>query len=148
MALLVLGSSSRVAAAQDAPAVRNEATTEIAGRLRSFYFNLASNSWEPLTSDILAAKVVAHRPFPQTLLAAARPAGAGLSLVERPCSSDRSVSVEQAVIAVEGDWAEARVPQCGPVPQHDEFRLIRFAGRWRFVSIHLSQHSPSVTVQR
>jgi hypothetical protein len=148
IAFLVLG-SSRMLAAQDGPAFRNEGIAEIGGRLRSFYFNLASNNWDALTADILAAKVVAHRPPPEMLLLrAATPAGAGASLVERPCSGDLSVSVHQAVIAVEGDWAEARVPHCGPVPRYDEFRLIRFAGRWRFVSIHLSQHSLSVTVER
>jgi hypothetical protein len=39
--------------------------------LRAFYFNLAHQDWEALTADILAAKVVAHRPAPDAMIRAA-----------------------------------------------------------------------------
>ena len=144
LAFLLLGTST-AAAAQEAPAVPTAAAAEISGRLRSFYFNLGHNDWEALTADILAAKVVAHRSLPERLLLESlSPPGTGSSPVV--CSG--AVSVEQAVITVEGDWAQASVPHCGPVSRHDEFRLIQFAGRWRFVSIRLSQQPVNVTAGR
>jgi hypothetical protein len=56
-------------------------------------------------------------------------------------------AVEQAVIELDGDWAEVSVPRCSPAVGADEFRLIRFDGRWRFVYIHLSQQM-NVTAER
>ena len=126
----------------------SEAHAEIAARLRSFYFNLAHNDWEALTADILAAKVVAHRPPPQSRLLRPAASDTRLGRGEGVCSPDRSVSVQDTVISVQGDWAEAVVPHCARVSGHDEFRLIRFAGRWRFIAIHLFQQPVSLTVDR
>lgn len=147
LSLLLMGSST-AATAQELATVRDEAHAEIAARLRSFYFNLAHNDWEALTADVLAAKVVAHRPPPKSRLLrpAARDTGVGGG--EGVCSTDRSASVQDAVISVQGDWAEAVVPHCARVSGHDEFRLIRFAGRWRFIAIQLFQQPVSLTVER
>ena len=146
LAFLMLGSGT-AAAAQEATVVPTGAAAEIGGRLRAFYFNLGHNDWDALTADILAAKVVAHRRPPERLLLAPlTPPGTASSPAEKVCPG--AVAVEQAVITVEGDWAGASVPHCGPVSLHDEFRLIQFAGRWRFVSIHLSQQPVNVTAER
>jgi hypothetical protein len=136
------------AAAQEATTVRNEAHAEIGARLRSFYFNLAHNDWEALTADILAAKVVAHRPVPESLLLGSDTPATPLSLAERVCSRGQSTSIHDAVITVQGDWAEAVVPHCARGSRNDEFRLIRFAGRWRFIAIQLSQQPVNLTVER
>jgi hypothetical protein len=88
---------------------------------------------------------VAHRPPPAILLSQAATPAEAESGDEPTCPTTRPVSVAQAVIAVKDDWAEARVPHCGPGSRHDEFRLIRFAGRWRFVFIHLSPLPVHVT---
>jgi hypothetical protein len=145
-AVLVAGSSTG-AAAQGLTAAPSEAA-EIGGRLRSFYFNLAHHNWDALTGDILAAKVVAHRPPPQSLLfgkhSLVQPVPSRLVV----CSDSDPVSVEQAVISVQGDWAEVTVPHCAPVLGWDEFRLIRFGGRWRFVAVHLFQRASDVTSGR
>jgi hypothetical protein len=119
-------------------ATGDDTVVEIRARLRSFYFNLAHNDWEALTADILPAKVVAHRPPPESLLQ-------GLSAAA--CSSRDSISLEQTVITTDGDWAEAAVPHCSGDEGSDQFRFIRFAGRWRIVSIDLLQQ-PKATVGR
>ena len=144
---LLLGSSTAALAQEPAEAL-NEAHAEIAARLRSFYFNLAHHDWEALTADILAAKVVAHRPPPRRLLPRPAAPDSGLGPGAGVCSSDRTISVQTAVIGVQGDWAEAVVPHCAPVSGHDEFRLIRFAGRWRFIAIQLFQQPVRLTMDR
>lgn len=124
------------AAAQHSAGVADGSKAEIAARLRSFYFNLARGDWEALTADVLAAKVVAHRAAPK-----ARPSASLARPAPRPpvCSMSDSVSVEHAVINIQGDWAAVTIPHCAAGRGWDEFRLIRFSGRWRFVSIELFQ---------
>ena len=150
MAVLgLLAMSQTAAVAQDRPAAVAEPDGEIAGRLRAFYFNLAHGDWDALTADILPAKVVAHRPIPE--IRAPDRGGLkplGLASRDRACSADHTLSIRQAVIRVEGDWAQATVPHCPPDGGSDEFRLIRFAGRWRFVGIHLLRQPVSVTAER
>ena len=149
LALAVAAMSPASAVAQDRPVAQTEAAAEIAGRLRAFYFNLAHHDWEALTADILAAKVVAHRAMPETWSLTGRQLD-----LSRPSSGDvvcpakERISIRQAVITVVGDWAEALVPHCPADNGSDEFRLIRFAGRWRFVGIHLLQQPVSVTAER
>ena len=124
--------------------------------LRAFYFNLAHQDWEALAADILSAKVVAHRPPPEALLQlAARPApvtgsGAALAAENSPqCSSRGGALIDQAAFTLEGDWAEASVPRCGMTAGGaDEFRLIRFEGRWRVVYIDLFRESSQVELAR
>ena len=147
LTLLLMGRST-AAIGQEPATVGNEAHAEIAARLRSFYFNLAHNNWEALTADILAAKVVAHRSPPESQLLRPASADTGLGRGEGVCSTDRSGSVQYAVISMQGDWAEAVVPHCARVSGHDEFRLIRFAGRWRFIAIQLFHPPVSLTVDR
>jgi hypothetical protein len=145
----VLLASSAGAAAQQSPGPADSARAEIHTRLRAFYFNLAHKDWDALTADILAAKVVAHRPAPDALLAIVglprkepqgRGAGSSPAASDTACSSAASAPVDQATIIFEGGWAEVSVPRCSSGPAGtDEFRLIRFEERWRFVYIDLSQ---------
>ncbi|MGH7526672.1 MAG: hypothetical protein ACREMX_08195 [Gemmatimonadales bacterium] len=108
---------------------------QIRTTLRAFYFSLAHQDWEAMTADILAAKVVAHRPAPQAMVRSSTAAD------PVACPSRASASVDRAAIALDGDWAEASVGA-------DRFRLIRFEDRWRFVSIHLCQGPVSVLTDR
>jgi len=129
--------------AQQAAVQADSARAQIHTSLRAFYFNLAHQDWEALTADILAAKVVAHRPAPAALVAAAQSPDLGLptSGSNHPaCSSSATPPVDQAVMILDGDWAEVSVPRCRIVGDGaDEFRLIYFAQRWRIVYIDLSK---------
>jgi hypothetical protein len=146
--VMLAGSVSATAssAAQQSEARLDSVRVEIQTTLRSFYFNLAHRDWEALTADILAAKVVAHRPAPDRLVAAASrpsvesPGPGGLSLAANPagCPSDGTPLIDQAQVTLEGDWAEVTVPRCPARSDGaDEFRLIRFEQRWRIVYIAL-----------
>jgi hypothetical protein len=129
--------ATATAAAQQAPAQGDSARAQIHRTLRAFYFNLAHNDWEALTADILPAKAVAHRSPPEALAMAA-PSAAG-ALVE--CGSPTTPSIDGAIITRDGDWAEVSVPRCTEPRGADEFRLVRFQRRWRFVHIDLF-HEP------
>ena len=129
--LLVTAASTAVA--QQAPAQRDSTRAQIQRTLRAFYFNLAHDDWEALTADILPAKVVAHRSAPEALAMAAR------SATDPPveCASPETRSIDRAIITFEGDWAEVSVTRCTEPRGADQFRLIRFDRRWRFVHIDL-----------
>jgi len=131
-------------AAQQAPAPQETTEAQIQRTLRAFYFNLARGDWEALTADILPAKVVAHR-FPP-----AAPGPASLPVAGQPgeCVAAAAPPIHQATIRLDGDWAEVSVPRCSAVRAADEFRLIRFAQRWRFVYIHLFQELPHLSTER
>jgi hypothetical protein len=150
LAFLLLLVSASESVAQRSPAQRDYASPEIAGRLRAFYFNLAHNDWEALTADILAAKVVAHRPPPEYFVvdAARRGDSAQAGETNLSCTEAMQAAVEEAVIELDGDWAEVSVPRCNPAIGADEFRLIRFDGRWRFVYIQLFRRPINVTTER
>jgi hypothetical protein len=154
----VLVAWTPAATGQQSPAQPDSARAQIHTTLRAFYFNLAHRDVEALTADILAAKVVAHRPAPDALLAASSsssgPAGQGAgdsSAVEdlAACCSEATPLLDQATIALEGDWAEVSVPRCiARLAGADRFRLIRFKERWRFVNIHLFQQPVNVSADR
>jgi hypothetical protein len=144
---LVLSAWTASATAQQSTIRPDSARAQIHTSLRAFYFNLAHQDWEALTADILAAKVVAHRPAPETLVLAASAAAAP---VDGPaaCSSNRPL-VDQAIITLDGNWAEVSVPRCSAaLAGADEFRLIHFEERWRFVFIDLYEGSVNVSTGR
>ena len=148
--LAVLLTATVAGTAQQSP---DSARAQIHTRLRAFYFNLAHQDWEALTADILAAKVVAHRPAPAALVAAAaspsREVRGSASYHRAACSSRATPLVDQSVMLLHGDWAEVSVPRCGTVGGgEDEFRLIHFEQRWRIVSINLFQERRSVSTER
>ena len=150
--IAVLVASPVIATAQQAPAQLDSA--QIHTTLRAFYFNLAHQDWASLNADILPAKVVAHRPAPEGLVAAAASPrrAAGLSPATHDlvaCSPKATALVDQATITLDGDWAEVSVPRCTAAPEGaDEFRLIHFEERWRFVYIDLFEESVNVATDR
>jgi hypothetical protein len=156
---VVLVGWSTGASAQERPARIDSVQIQIQTTLRRFYFNLAHQDWEALTSDILAAKVVAHRPAPEALVIAgnrpsARPsngAGAGELAADqvRGCPSGATARVDRAIITLDGNWAEVSVPSCSAAQSAvDEFRLIKFEDRWRIVYIDLFQEPVNISTDR
>jgi hypothetical protein len=54
-----------------------------------------------------------------------------------------SPKVEEAAIRLDGDWAEVSVPRCsGTSSGADEFRLLYFEQRWRFIYTDLFKARP------
>lgn len=130
--LLFMGAlaNPRDVRAQDTPAD----TAGIHTALRAFYFSLSHRDWEAIAGQVLSAKVVAHRPPPDAMVAAEAAAGRAAGLA---CGESR--------ITRDGSWAEVSVVRCGGTARGvDEFRLIRFQRRWRIVYIDLSRESVSV----
>lgn len=138
LALTTLASIPVVA--QDSAAA-DPARDQIRQTLRAFYFNLARSDWEAMTADILAAKVVAHRPPPEATMVSSE----GTTRQRHDlaaCTAEANALVDRAAIELYLDWAEVRIPRCGSQTGADRFRLIRFQGRWRFVHVSLEQGSP------
>jgi hypothetical protein len=139
LVLAFLAGLTTTAFGQQTPGISDLERTEIHSILRRFYFNLAHRDWEALTSDILAAKVLAHRPVPTRLLMGLG-SDSSRAPVERPTCRRDLPAVEQAVLARSEDWIEVVVPRCpAGLEGGDRFRLVRFENRWRFVHIRLAQ---------
>jgi len=146
---LVLSAWTVSATTQQSPIQPDSARAQIHTSLRAFYFNLAHQDWEALTADILAAKVVAHRPAPEALVLAAASAGASSLAGEPACTSNQAALVDRAIITLDGSWAEVSVPRCtAALAGADEFRLIHFEERWRFVYIDLYDERMNVSTGR
>jgi len=145
LALMTLSiAATATAAAQQASAQRDSSRAQIERTLRAFYFNLAHDDWEALTADILPAKVVAHRSAPEALVMSA-PSAAGAPV---ECASPATPSIDGAIITLDGDWAEVSVPRCTAPRGADEFRLILFERRWRFVYIDLFREPLHLSTER
>ena len=145
---LLLSAWTAGATAQQSPIQPDSARAQIQTSLRAFYFNLAHQDWEALTADILAAKVVAHRPAPEAMVLAASAGASSVADEPAACSSNQAL-VDQATITLEGDWAEVSVPRCtAALAGADEFRLIHFEERWRFVYIDLYDEPVNVSKGR
>jgi hypothetical protein len=143
--LAVLLAPTGTATAQRPTVQLDSARGQIRTTLQAFYFNLAHLDWEALTADILPAKVVAHRRFPEARVKAGSSAADG-----RVCGSPGTTAlVDQAIITLDGDWAEVSVPRCSAGPAGaDRFRLIHFEERWRLVYINLFQQPANVSTDR
>jgi hypothetical protein len=140
--LVIVATASAVA--QQVPAQRDSTRAQIQRTLRAFYFNLAHDDWEALAADVLPAKVVAHRPAPEALVTSAP------SATEAPveCATPAAPSIDGAIIRLDGDWAQVSVPRCTEPRGADQFRLVRFDRRWRFVYIGLSRERLSLSTKR
>ncbi|MGH7702901.1 MAG: hypothetical protein ACREMO_07380 [Gemmatimonadales bacterium] len=133
---------SAPAAAQE-PLTQSDSTeARLRTQLRSFYFSLAHQDWEAMSAGIMPAKVVAHHPAPEALLA--------VRSDDRPgCPPDAPALVDRARITLDGDWAEVSVPHCAdPAAGADEFRFIRFEKRWWIVYIDLFREPGAVQLAR
>lgn len=112
---------------------------EVRAVLRAFYLNLDSRNWEALAAYVLSPKLLERRGDPRAPELAARDrlrtlASSHSAADPGSCLSSSPPMVDKALIRIDQDWAEASVPRCsGSSPAADEFRLLYFEGRWRFI---------------
>ena len=135
------------ARAQNAAVVSDSARWQIRSVLRSYYRNLASGNWDALAADVLSPKLLERRGAPENLPNVIRDRSRGSTVppaVAAPsCPSKASPMIDDAAIRLEGDWAEVSVPRCsGRSGGVDEFGMIYFEQRWRFIYTNLYE-SPS-----
>jgi hypothetical protein len=143
------------AIAQEVAAPPDSARAQIRAVLRAFYLNLANQNWDALAAYVLSPKLLERRGGPGELQMVARDRtrrrGSPPALAApRTCPSSASPMIDEAAIRLDGDWAEVSVPRCsGPAPGVDEFGMLYFEQRWRFIYTDLF-HSPpaSETAQR
>jgi hypothetical protein len=142
------------AAAQQAAVQPDSAQAQIRTVLHAFYLNLESRNWEALAAYVLSPKLLERRGAPGDLQAAvrnrARTRGSSHAAAEpTTCSASASPMVDQAAIQVDGDWAEVSVPRCsGGAAGADEFRLLYFEERWRFIYTDLFEAPTKVSTDR
>ena len=133
-----------MALAQPAPAQRaaiqpDSARAQIRTVLRAFYLNLQNQNWDALSAYVLSPKLLERRGGPADLQMVARDRGRGpgsshAAAAPTSCRSSTSPTVDEAAIRLDGDWAEVSVPRCsGASSRVDEFRLLYFEERWRFI---------------
>lgn len=143
--LLVL---ARPAAAQGAAIQRDSAHARIRTVLRAFYLHLQNQNWEALSAYVLSPKLLERRGAPGELQMvvrdrARRRGSAHVGAAPMQCPSSTPPKVDEATIRLDGDWAEASVPRCsGTSWGADEFRLLYFEQRWRFIYTDLFEAPP------
>ena len=136
------------AVAQEAATHADSAPVQIRAVLRAYYLNLANQNWGALSTYVLSPKLLERRGTPGDvqMLTRDRTRGRGSShATARPllCSSSPSPVVDDAAIQVDGDWAEVSVPRCsGTSSGVDEFRMLYFENRWRFIYTDLFEAPP------
>ena len=127
------------AAAQQAAMRADSARAQIGAVLRAFYLNLESQNWGALSMYVLSPKLLERRGAPGDLQTAARDRARGrgsshAAAAPVACPSSSSPVVDEAAIRLDGDWAEVSVPRCsGAWVGADEFRMLYFEERWRFI---------------
>src|SRR4051812_36792964 len=127
------------AAAQEAATQPDSARAEIVSVLRAFYLNLANQNWDALAAYVLSPKLLERRGRPGDLQMVARDRTRGRGTppalaAPHTCPSSASPMITEAGIRLDGDWAEVFVPRCsGPSPGVDEFGMLYFEKRWRFI---------------
>jgi hypothetical protein len=142
---LLLMAVPRLASAQSTAIPPDSARAQIRSVLRAFYLNLANKNWDALAAYVLSPKLLERRGAPGDLQSAARdrargrgsPAAVASALA---CASSSSPMIDDAVIRLDGDWADVSVSRCsGPSPGVDQFGMLYFERRWRFIYTDLLQ---------
>ena len=147
LGLLVMA-APRLAAAQSTAIAPDSARAQIRPVLRAFYLNLANQNWDALAAYVLSPKLLERRGAPGDLQVVARDRTRGRgspAAVAAPaaCPSSASPMIDDAVIGLDGDWADVSVPRCsGPSPGVDQFGMLYFEQRWRFIYTDLFQGPP------
>jgi hypothetical protein len=154
LALLLLA-APRSATAQSAAIASDSARAQIRSVLRAFYLNFANQNWDALAAYVLSPKLLERRGAPgnRQLVARDRTRSRGSpAAVAAPgaCPSSASPMIDDAVIGLDGDWADVSVPRCsGASPGVDQFGMLYFEQRWRFIYTDLFQSPPAPeTAQR
>lgn len=132
-------------AAQRSAVAPDSTQAQIRGVIRAFYLHLQNQNWEALSAYVLSPKLLERRGAPENLelvtKGRTRTRGSSHSAPAPPtCGSNSSPMIEEAAILVDGDWAEVSVPRCsGTSPGVDQFRMLHFEERWRFIYTDLFQ---------
>jgi hypothetical protein len=142
------------ASAQAAATAPDSASAQIRSVLRAFYLNLSSQNWDALAAYVLSPKLLERRGTPADLQMVSRDrtrARSSPAAVSAPtaCPSTASPMIDSAAIRLDGDWADVWVPRCdGRSPGVDEFGMLYFEQRWRFIYTDLFQEPPPETAKR
>jgi hypothetical protein len=142
------------AAAQQSAIQKDSAQAQIRAVLRAFYLNLEHRNWEALAAYVLSPKLLERRGTRGDLETVARDRTRTRALSHRAlgpveCSSSAAPAVEQASVQLDGDWAEVSVPRClGTSAGTDEFRLLYFEDRWRFIYTDLFEAPANISSTR
>ena len=143
------------AAAQRAAIQPDSAQTQIRTVLRGFYSNMESGNWDALAAYVLSPKLLERRgAVGDSQLVArdrtrTRASSRAVAAPVRCPSSDSSPMIDQAAIQLDADWAEVSVPRCrGGSAGADEFRLLYFEERWRFIYTDLFEGPTNVSAGR
>jgi hypothetical protein len=148
--LLLIGLAGP-AAAQRAAIEPDSARAQIRAVLRAFYLNLENQNWGALSAYVLSPKLLERRGAPGDLQMVARDRARGRgssqpAAAPMPCPSSPSPAVDAAAIRLDGDWAEVSVPRCsGTSLGVDDFRMLYFEERWRFIYTDLFEAPPPST---
>jgi hypothetical protein len=155
LTLAVLPMAAPPATAQETTIAPDSAHAQIRVVLRAFYLNLATQNWDGLAAYVLSPKLLERRGAPGDLQMVVRDRTRGRGLrptlaAPRTCPSSSSPMIDGAAIRLDGDWAEVSVPRCsGLSPGVDEFGMLYFERRWRFIYTDLFQGPPAPeTAQR
>jgi hypothetical protein len=142
------------AGAQQAAIQPDSARTQIRTVLRGFYSNLESGNWDALAAYVLSPKLLERRGAAGDSQIVARDrtrtrASSRAAAAPVKCSSSTSPMIDQADIRLDADWAEVSVPRCqGGSAGTDEFRLLYFEQRWRFIYTDLFEAPTNVSTGR
>jgi hypothetical protein len=147
LALLPMPMASSLIA-QDTPVAPDSASAQIRLVLRAFYLNYANQNWDALAAYVLSPKLLERRGAPGDagMVARDRTRSRGSSLEVAPpaCPSSASPMIDDAAIRVDGDWADVSVPRCsGGAPGVDQFGMLYFENRWRFIYTNLFEAQPA-----
>jgi hypothetical protein len=152
---LLLMAAPASAMAQDTAIAPDSARAQIRLVLRAFYLNLASQNWDALAAYVLSPKLLERRGAPgdvqQVNRDRTRSRGSVAAVTApRACPSSASPMIDEASIRIDGDWADVSVPRCsGPSPGVDQFGMLYFEQRWRFIYTGLFQGpTPQETAER
>lgn len=137
------------ATAQQTAIQPDSARAQIRAVLRGFYHNLKNQNWDALSAYVLSPKLLERRGTPGQAQTAGRDRARGrgsshAGTAPTSCPSSTSPMVDEAAILVDGDWAEVSVPRCsGTSMGTDEFRMLYFEERWRFIYTDLFEAPPA-----
>ena len=142
-------------AAQQAAIQPDTAQAQIRTVLRGFYSNMESGNWDALAAYVLSPKLLERRGAAGDSQLVARDrtrtrASTRVAAAPVKCpSSGNSPMIDQADIRLDADWAEVSVPRCrGGAAGADEFRLLYFEQRWRFIYTDLFEGPTNVSTGR
>ena len=146
-ALVSIGTAPPLVAQQPLPPP-DSASGQIRLVLRAFYLNLHSHNWDALAGYVLSPKLLERRGVPDDARMVARDRtrsrGASIAAALPTCPSTASPMVDDAAIRVDGDWADVSVPRCdGRAPGIDQFGMLYFESRWRFIYTDLFEARPA-----